>query len=500
MLNNKILAILLPILAVLILVWRPHLVALDEAAACGYWVAPAPEGDDRNEGTADSPWATLDYAAEVMQDDDCIVWVKPGRYSGTFGLNRRFDTSATFQATQPYQAILENNGLVVNILGAKNITLEGFIFQHSGPGAEPVLVQSRHNAGHWTENLTLRNNIFRDSYNNDLLKIANAARFVIVEGNVFYNQGAHEEHIDVDSATDVVIQGNIFFNDFQGSGRENANNTKSYITINDSNENPVGPEGSERITVLGNIFLNWEGRKETFIQVGLDGKPYYEAKDVLVANNLLIGNSDNQVYAPFGVRGAKDVVFANNTITGDMPSSAFGMWVSITELNLLNDNIAFYNNIWADPTGTMGSDLSGDANKFSVGNPAQTSNLIIDNNLYWNGGMPIPPGDLLSPLVDDPRPITADPFLNPEQAAIILPRWNGLAFRSGLASFAEEFERLVELYGRIPPGSPAIGRADQAFVPAVDILGRPRSATPILGAYETTIEYAYLPFASSNIP
>src|SRR5690606_8855561 len=161
----------------------------------------------------------------------------------TFGLNRRFDTSATFQATQPYQAILENNGLVVNILGAKNITLEGFIFQHSGPGAEPVLVQSRHNAGHWTENLTLRNNIFRDSYNNDLLKISNAARFVIVEGNVFYNQGAHEEHIDVDSATDVVIQGNIFFNDFQGSGRENANNTKSYITINDSNENPVGPEG-----------------------------------------------------------------------------------------------------------------------------------------------------------------------------------------------------------------------------------------------------------------
>ena len=110
------------------------------------------------------------------------------------------------------------------------------------------------------DSITLRNNIFHDSYNNDLLKIVTGARFVTVEVNVFYNQGPTDEHIDVNSVTDVVIQGNIFFNDFAGSGREGTAN-HAFITIKDSDEGIDGLEGSERITVRGNVFLNWEGGK-----------------------------------------------------------------------------------------------------------------------------------------------------------------------------------------------------------------------------------------------
>ncbi len=453
-------------------------------AVCEYWVAPPPEGSNGNPGTNEQPWATLGYAAAAVPDNGCTIWVKPGIYSGEQRLSRRFTTPTLFQSVLPYQAILQNSGLTVSVSGAMNLTLEGFVFQHSGPGATPLVVQIDPSSAGWAEMITLRNNIFRDSYNNDLLKIVAGVRFVTIENNVFYNQGPSEEHIDVNGITDALIQDNIFFNDFAGSGRADHGNAHSFITIKDSNGNLDGQEGSERITVRRNVFFNWEGRKDTFIQVGNDGKPYHEAKDVQIENNLMLGNSAVEVYATLGVRGVSGLTFANNTVVGDMPSSSYAMWVSLKELNPLNENISFYNNIWSDPMGTMGAGLGGGSNEFSNGSPAQTVNLVLDNNLYWNGGMGIPPGDLLSPMVDDPRLHVADPLLNTNQTGIVLPRWNGSAFPSGNSEIRQEFIRLVELYGNVPGNSPVVGAADPAFAPLDDILGRPRSTTPALGAYE----------------
>lgn len=466
-------------------------------AVCSYWIAPAPEGNNGNPGTKDAPWATLEHAAEAVPDDHCTVWVKEGLYVGENRLNRRFTTPTVFRAVRPYHSTLQTFGLVVGISGAKNIILDGFVFRHTGGGAEPLVVQIDQSSEEWAEEITLRNNIFHDSYNNDLLKIVSGVRFATIEGNVFYNQGPGEEHIDVNSVTDVVIQDNIFFNDFAGSNRAGHGDAHSFITIKDSNENADGLEGSERITVRRNIFLNWEGRRDTFIQVGNDGKPYHEAEGVVIENNLMIGNAPVEVYATLGLRGVKGITFANNTVVGDMPSSAFAMWASIQELNPPNEDLYFYNNIWADPTGTMGSDLSGDDNKFSNGDPAQTNNLVLDNNLYWNGGAAVPPGDLVSPLADDPRAHVANPMLNADQNDILLPRWNGTAFLSGNLSIRQEFVRLVEAYGRIPAGSPAIGRADPAFAPDDDILGRRRSSNPNLGAYERT-RHTCLPFVIND--
>src|SRR5690606_28096778 len=126
--------------------------------------------------------------------------------------------------------------------------------------------------------------------NDDLLKIYFGVRYVTVEGNIFFNQSNREEHIDVNGVTDITIQDNIFFNNFAGSGRNNDRDAKSFITIKDSNGDLDDQLGSERIYVRRNIFLNWEGGKETFIQVGNDGKPYFEAKDIWIENNLFIGN------------------------------------------------------------------------------------------------------------------------------------------------------------------------------------------------------------------
>ncbi len=464
---------------------HPAISALPQA--CEYWVAPVPAGSDSNPGTFSQPWATLDYASAHVPDNNCIVWFKNGIYTGSNELHERFQTLTTFKAINPYQAILQYSGAVIRVKGTRNMVFEGFELRHTGPGAGALVVYVERNThtGLWAENITFRNNIFHDSYNDDLLKILDGARFVTVENNIFYNQEGPDQHIDVNSVTDVVIQDNIFFNDFAGSGRSIPTDTKAYIVIKDSNGDVDGLVGSERITVRRNIFLNWEGGSgETLLQVGNDGKPYYEAQDVRFENNLIIGNAHNQLYAALGVAGAKNITFTNNTVVGDLPSSAYAFWMTTKDLNPQNQNIYFYNNIWSDPTGSMGADVSGGSGQFSVGHLSQTNNLRLDNNLYWNGGAPIPPGDLASPLVDDAHRVMADPLLNTDQASVILPRWNGSTFLSGNTSIRQEFLRLADQYGKIPTASAAIGLANQAFAPSDDILGRRRSATPDLGAYE----------------
>lgn len=470
-------ALVLP--AAIIVLARPR-------AACEYWVAPPPAGSDAHPGSFAQPWATLDYASAHAPDNDCIVWFKDGVYTGAHSLYERFDTSVTFKAANPYRATLQYGGTTVKLFGAKNMRFEGFQFQHTGPGSGGLVVQVQKTGSLWSEHVVFRDNIFHDAYNNDLLKINNGARYITVEHNLFYNQTGSDEHIDVNSVTDVLIRDNVFFNDFEGSGRTNNNDTSSFVVIKDSNAGDDGQIGSERIAVRRNVFLNWQGSTgSNFVLVGEDGQPFFEAQDVRVENNLMIGNAPNVMRAAFGVKGGRNITFANNTVVGDLPALAYAFRVNREGANPVNQDVFFYNNIWSDPTGTLGAEGSDPGrNDFSDGLPAEVDNLVLDNNLYWNGGAAIPAGDQVDPKVDDARRTVANPLLNTNQSSVTLPRWNGSSFASGNATIRQEFERLVNVYGAIPAASPANGKADLAFAPADDILGRLRGASPDLGAFE----------------
>jgi hypothetical protein len=445
---------------------------------CERWVSPS--GSDRAPGSPSRPWATLQHAVRAVRDASCTVWFGDGVYRGSNQIDRRFTSWVTFRAIHPYHAAFVSTGMALDVgRVSSHMIFRDLEFRQSGPAAIGVLVYvSGADSGVPSPNhIVFRDNIFHDSYGDDLLKIRSGAHSIVVHGNVFYNQADGEQHIDVNSATNVTIADNIFFNDFASSGRADTRTTKHYIVVKDSGGAADGLLGSRHVTITSNVFLTWEGGVESFVAIGNDGAPYLEAQGVLVENNLVVAKGTDRMYAIFTVSGASDVGFVNNTVVGSLPSEAYAFNVNIKGSNPKNRDIVFSNDIWCDPTRTMSS--------FSGGTRSHTIGLTLDDNLYWNGGARIPGGDLVSPLRRDARRVVSDPGLNPDQSQIVFPIWTGWDFRSGNGTIRQEFVRLVMSYGRIPADSPAVGRAlVDKLAPSTDILGRRRDRHPDLGAFE----------------
>ncbi len=460
-----------------------------------YYVATS-GNDVTGSGTFAAPWATITRALDGVSDGSTVL-VRPGTYSGRVRLHGVFAAGVTVRSDVRYQARLRHDATVVTCFDGKGITLEGFDIAHSGPGAGALVIQIQDLIGEAggddrVSRIVLRDNVVHDSFNNDLLKINNGASNVVVEGNLFYNQSGSDEHIDVNSVTDVIVRDNVFLNDFEGSGRTNRNDTASFIVIKDSNGTDDTNLGSRRIAVRRNVFLGWQGSTGSyFVLVGEDGQEYYEAQSVLVENNLMLGDSPHVMRAAFGVKGGSDVSFRNNTVLGDLPSLAFAMRLNTEGANPPNRRIRFANNLWSDPTGTMGAESPSRPNDFSDTPPGETASFVLLSNLYWNGGAPVPSDTAeLVDFDDDPDRVTADPGL-PTPAGIVLPRWDAGAgrFADGSATIRSAFRRLVQQWGVPPVGSAVVDAADPLRAPKHDILRqrRPAGGAPDIGAYERQV-------------
>lgn len=444
-------------------------------------------GSQNGDGSREAPFGTITDALDNAQDGAEII-VAPGIYQGEIRLRGTFNSEVTVRSEIPYAALLRHSATVIKCFRGVGIRLTGFDIAHNGPGAGALVIQvqdllssDQPGGNNPVRNIVFENNIIHNSTNNDLLKINNGVRDITVRGNLFFNQEGSDEHMDVNGVENILIEDNIFFNHFEGSDRINGNDTSSFIVVKNSGELSV----NRNFTIRRNLFLNWQGSTGShFILFGEDGKPFFEAEEALVENNLLIGNAANVMRAAFGVKGCRNIVFRNNTIHGDLPALAYAMRLNREGQNPQVENVRFFNNIWSDPTGTMGSD-GGSANDFSDSSAADVASFELTNNLYWNGANDPPvTGDLVNPS-DDNAAVYADPVLT-DPANLVLPTWQSQSrtFVSGNTAIREEFLRLVNAYAALGLQSGALDAADPQHAAQEDILGRSRGSQPDIGAFE----------------
>jgi MYXO-CTERM domain-containing protein len=460
------------------------------ALAHTYYGAVA--GDDATgDGSEATPWATIDHAVDVgiPAEGGHTIIVQDGLYAGGNMITRGFPNPVVVRAATPYGATLTNvdggsEALRVYVDGQANLSFEGFVFtnlhdSYTCPnGRESDYLIHIQDA----DDLRLHDNVIFGNNApgtcNEVLKINRShegayPRGIVISNNVFYevaNAGG-ADLIDAVRPGEIEIVDNIFW------GKRDETLSQSFITLK---RQAPAPGPGLRFWVHRNVFLEWGGKgDQAFLQFGEDGDAEVMISEALVENNLFIGNSPTNMAAPMQFKGVTDVEVRANTVVGDTPGGAFGFRIGTEGSNPQVTNLLVRNNVFADPTGTMGTRLIN-----SYGDVALDT-FVLDNNLYFNAGNPLPTDGGLTPA-DDASAVVDDPGLPGDQADIVLPRWDADAgaFVSGSATIREEFLRLVESYGALAEPSAAASAADPANMPGDDIRAFARDSEPDLGAYE----------------
>jgi hypothetical protein len=487
--------------------------------------------DTAGDGSKSSPWATVKYAVEhtpVSGGHEIIV--RAGTYPSIGYITTRFEQPVLLRAEVPYKTVWQDpKGHRAGYLyGAENIIIAGFNIRGnpnwSGAWGQNAYVFQIDKC----RNIVLENNIIHDSYNNDLLKLNNYSYDCAVRGNIFYNQQPEpgHQHIDANLVYNCVIEDNIFFNDYPASGRPRSNGASGFVVVKssvlkmqlDNGEITLAEamdRGSRNILIARNVFFNWFGRvDQPMLLLGEDGLALYEVNDCVVENNLFIHNevyarkedsllydknhTANRIGGTWAVKGVNNVNFRANTITGFIQHGwhgynngdghfGYALRVAVEGDNPPNKDITLSNNIFSVPVKSPRGE--GQLGIIVGGRKEWLLNGKIDNNLYYNCGMPLREGtaataaDALTFSMDT-RQIVGDPLLeaNLSYRSLIIP---SAAFAGGYHTIEQARTDLVKKFGT--PGSsasPANNAADLSNMPARDILYQPRGAKPDVGAVE----------------
>lgn len=194
---------------------------------------------------------------------------------------------------------------------------------------------------------------------------------LLTDGLYYHVSAGGADMIDSVLPGELDITDNIFF-------ARNAPHAQSFITlkrqVQAAQSLGITPR-SPRYRLARNVFFNWSGKgDQAFIQLGEDGDAQPMISDALIENNLLIGNAQASMAAPFQFKGVRNVTVRANTVVGDLPCGAYGFRIGTEGDNPQVQDINVFNNIFADPTGTMGDRF---INTYGD----------VDVSSGWNGGL-----------------------------------------------------------------------------------------------------------------
>ena len=443
-----------------------------------YYVSPG-GSDSAGNGSLESPWRTVSYALDHGPSNGGFsVVLLDGDYPDQVTTKRSFAEPVQVRALHDYQAVLVNTGSTPIQLGGSNdahksfnLTFSGLEIKGLGSGSQGYALVYLWKA----DDVVLENCIIHDSYNNDLMRVLHSAR-VTIKGDMFYNPEGGEEAIDINGGSqDVVVADSIFFNDYAASGRSETT-ARPLILIKTSGLDSDGT--TRRITLERNLFLQKDTSTgwPSMVCLGSDDKPYYEAQEVTIQNNLFAASDGRAIGKAIRVAGSRDVLIRANTLRNASGSFATMSRVERMSANPPCANIQYANNVFLDETGDTERLIQGSRDDLESGS--------LSNNLYWFGGgaPPVRAEDVLNYTVDG-RAMVADPLLPLAGDRISMPVWRGHGFDGGYGSIRNAFMSLVQRYAVPSGGSPVVDAA-HGTMPPDDITGSPRGGAPDVGAYE----------------
>jgi hypothetical protein len=393
-----------------------------QAEAAQYFVASS--GNDQAAGTANSPWQTLQHAAEVVGPGDRVT-VRAGNYAGFY-----LDTSGT--AGAPIEFFAEPGVLVnqpnpirpqhgINLENASHIILDGFaVTGMERAGVRTVGVDGETFASH----VTIRN---IRSYDNGF--------WGILTGFVH----------------DLVIEGN----ETSGSANEHG------IYVSNSGDRPVIRNNKSWGNDKNGIHINGD------IDQGGDGI----ISDALVSGNIIF---DNGIHGGSGINmdGVQNSQIENNLIYNNHASG-----ISLYRINgggPSTGNVVVNNTVHQAGDGRWALNIR-DA---STGNTA-LNNIFITEHSY-RGSLSVD-SDSLDGLVSDYNVLTPRFTTDGGDSVFDFEEWKsgtGNDMHSLVANAAQLFVAVGSGDYHLLPDSPAVNKGTSEQAPSVDFEGHLRPAGP----------------------
>ncbi len=392
----------------------------------------ATTGNDGNNGSLATPWATLQHAVETIAPGD-VIQVQPGTYVGC-----RIENSGT--AAQP-KTLLGGPGVLVNAAGPKNKHSSNIEVENFSATVSYWIIDGFESANSLkygidiriTTHITARNNYVHNSAVTGIFTAF--SDFVLIENNQSASNGEHGIYHS-NSGDNPTIRGN-----------NSHHNASAGIHMN--GDITQGGDGQISFaTVEKNVI--WENGTAGASGINCDG-----VSDSIFRNNLLYNNhaSGISLYAIDGAHGSSNNKVYNNTIV----MAAGSRWVinipksSKGKSNPVGNQI--FNNILYTPNTAKGSVLIYSSNSTGF---ASDYNVVV-NRFSANGG----------------------------KTTITLAQWQGLTFdrHSLIATPADLFVDPANNNYHLKSGSPAID-SGTALAEVTDDLEGTSRPQPAGGAYD----------------
>ncbi|GBE37036.1 hypothetical protein BMS3Bbin07_01194 [bacterium BMS3Bbin07] len=351
-----------------------------------YYVSP--DGSDSNDGSVDSPWATIQYASDNSGPGD-TVYLREGTYvqgasirgdHGQGGANGQF---WTLEAYPGEEAVIKDNS--VKIYMTEYVRVKGLTFENGSVGLNSYIKDGWTFPSH-TE--ILDNKITGPQLRYNMIGVIGDDN--LVEGNTIIITGGGDslDHgIYVMSGSRNIIRNN-YISGSKGYG----------IHIYD--EVKQGRSGQIRdVVVEGNILTGSALSAGIIVATGNSNDPL--AKNITIRNNIIYSNATRGI----SVRSnSQNVYIYNNTIYRN-GEDGDGIRIAVCCGSLGSINGVTMKNNLIDIGSSTGYHIK-------VGTSVSVvSNLVLEKNLYWPGPPALKSITDISPVAGNPlfvSPGTAD--------------------------------------------------------------------------------------------